>query len=212
VPAYFNDAQRQATKMRPHRRPRSSPPGQRPTAASLAYGLDKKQNGIVAVYDLGGGTFDYFHSHCTTESSKSSHNGDTHSRRDDIDIFDCDCVDDTLSAISASISAARRGRTTILNAVIRAKIALSSQPSVKLDVELPGGKRYLREITREQFGQRIHPSSIARSALLPSSERRQPQARANRRIVLVGGSTRIPKSAPWSKNCSTATTHGFESR
>jgi len=73
VPAYFNDAQRQATK----------DAGRiaglevlrlvnEPTAAALAYGLDKKKNGIVAVYDLGGGTFDISISSCTTASSRSS--------------------------------------------------------------------------------------------------------------------------------------------
>ena len=87
VPAYFNDAQRQATK----------DAGRiaglevlrlvnEPTAASLAYGLDKKQNGIVAVYDLGGGTFDIsilkLHDGIFEVIAT---NGDTHLGGDDID-------------------------------------------------------------------------------------------------------------------------------
>ncbi|PYY13501.1 MAG: molecular chaperone DnaK, partial [Acidobacteria bacterium] len=82
----------------------------------------------------------------------------------------------------------------IRKSVIDAKIALSSQPSVKLDVELPGGKRYQREITREQFEQLIEP--IIQKTVAPSK-----QALADAKIkpeqidqvVLVGGSTRIPR-------------------
>jgi len=90
VPAYFNDAQRQAT-----RTPAKSPPRvlrlvNEPTAAALAYGLHEKQRGKVAVYDLGGGTFDIsiLKLISTTEGDifqVLSTNGDTHLGGDDID-------------------------------------------------------------------------------------------------------------------------------
>src|SRR5512133_1090722 len=123
VPAYFNDAQRQATK--DARRIAGLEVLRlvnEPTAASLAYGLDKKKNGTVAVYDLGGGTFDI--------SVLKLHDG----------IFEVIATNgDTVQ--------------TIRKAVIDAKIALPAQPSARLDIELPQGKRYQREITREQFEQ-----------------------------------------------------------
>src|ERR1700732_3168967 len=165
VPAYFNDAQRRATKdagriaglevLRPVNEP---------TAASLAYGLDKKQNGIVAVYDLGGGTFDVsilklgdgvFEVIAT--------NGDTHLGGDDIDnLLITVALDDTLGDLGLDLrnNDLRRNAEAvqaIRKAVIEAKIALSSQPSVKLDVELPSGQHYRREITREQYEELIQP-------------------------------------------------------
>ncbi|MGC2648411.1 MAG: Hsp70 family protein, partial [Candidatus Sulfotelmatobacter sp.] len=160
VPAYFNDAQRQATK----------DAGRiaglevlrlvnEPTAASLAYGLDKKQNGIVAVYDLGGGTFDIsilkLHDGIFEVIAT---NGDTHLGGDDIDnLLITIALDDTLGDLGLDLRRNGEAVQAIRKAVIEAKIALSSQPSVKLDVELPGGKQYLREITREQFEQLIQP-------------------------------------------------------
>src|SRR6202795_2043389 len=154
VPAYFNDAQRQATK----------DAGRiaglevirlvnEPTAASLAYGLDKKQNGIVAVYDLGGGTFDIsilkLHDGIFEVIAT---NGDTHLGGDDIDnLLITIALDDTLGDLGLDLRRNPEAVQAIRKAVIEAKIALSSQPSVKLDVELPGGNRYLREISREQF-------------------------------------------------------------
>ena len=80
--------------------------------------------------------------------------------------------------------------------MIEAKIALSSQPSVKLDVELPGGKRYLREITREQFEQLIQP--IIDRTVGPCKQALKDAGLKPEQIdevVLVGGSTRIPKSS-----------------
>src|SRR5712671_4387600 len=160
VPAYFNDAQRQATK----------DAGRiaglnvlrlvnEPTAASLAYGLDKKKNGIIAVYDLGGGTFDIsilkLHDGIFEVIAT---NGDTHLGGDDIDnLLITIALDDTLGDLGLDLRRNGEAVQAIRNAVIEAKIALSSQPSVKLDVELPGGKRYLREITREQFETLIQP-------------------------------------------------------
>ena len=197
VPAYFNDAQRQATK----------DAGRiaglevlrlvnEPTAASLAYGLDKKQNGIVAVYDLGGGTFDIsilkLHDGIFEVIST---NGDTHLGGDDIDnLLITIALDDTLGDLGLDLRRNAEAVQAIRNAVIEAKIALSSQPSVKLDVKLPGGKRYLREITREQFEQLIQP--IIDRTIGPCKQALKDAGLKPEQIdevVLVGGSTRIPK-------------------
>src|ERR1700674_35493 len=153
VPAYFNDAQRQATK----------DAGRiaglevlrlvnEPTAASLAYGLDKKQNGIVAVYDLGGGTFDIsilkLHDGIFEVIAT---NGDTHLGGDDIDnLLITIALDDTLGDLGLDLRRNGEAVQAVRNAVIRSKIALSSQPSAKLDIALPGGKHYRREIPRDQ--------------------------------------------------------------
>jgi molecular chaperone DnaK len=197
VPAYFNDAQRQATK----------DAGRiaglevlrlvnEPTAASLAYGLDKKQNGIVAVYDLGGGTFDIsilkLHDGIFEVIST---NGDTHLGGDDIDnLLMTIALDDTLGDLGLDLRRNPEAVQAIRNAVIEAKIALSSQLSVKLDIELPGGKRYRREITREQFEQLIQPiidrtTGPCKQALKDAGLKPQQIDE----VVLVGGSTRIPK-------------------
>jgi Fe-S protein assembly chaperone HscA len=202
VPAYFNDAQRQATK----------DAGRiagldvlrlvnEPTAASLAYGLDKKQNGIVAVYDLGGGTFDIsilkLHDGIFEVIAT---NGDTHLGGDDIDnLLIAIALDDTLGDLGLDLrNKDLRGNAgavqAIRNAVIEAKIALSSQPSAKLDIELPGGKRYLREITREQFEQLIQP--VIDRTVGPCKQALKDAGLKPEQIdevVLVGGSTRIPK-------------------
>src|SRR5207245_1554895 len=160
VPAYFNDAQRQATK----------DAGRisglevlrlvnEPTAASLAYGLDRKQNGIVAVYDLGGGTFDVsilkLHGGIFEVIAT---NGDTHLGGDDIDnLLITIALDDIGGDMGLDVRRNAEIVQTIRKAVSEAKIALSSQPSAKLDIELPGGKRYQREITRQQCEDLIRP-------------------------------------------------------
>jgi len=202
VPAYFNDAQRQATK----------DAGRiagldvlrlvnEPTAASLAYGLDRKQNGIVAVYDLGGGTFDVsilkLHDGIFEVIAT---NGDTHLGGDDIDnLLITIALDDTLGDLgldlrSKDLRSNGEAVQAIRKAVIEAKIALSSQSSAKLDVELPNGKRYLREITREQFEQLIQP--IIDRTVGPCKQALKDAGLKPEQIdevVLVGGSTRIPK-------------------
>src|SRR5256712_3839591 len=143
VPAYFNDAQRQATK----------DAGRiaglevlrlvnEPTAASLAYGLDKKQNAIVAVYDLGGGTFDIsiLRLHDGIFEVIAT-NGDTHLGGDDIDnLLITLALDDIQGDMGLDVSRNGEAVATIRKAVIEAKIALSSQPATKLEVELPGGR------------------------------------------------------------------------
>src|SRR5258707_10503319 len=158
VPAYFNDAQRQATKDAGRiARLEVLRLVNEPTAASLAYGLDKKQNGIVAVYDLGRGTFDVsilkLHDGIFEVIAT---NGDTHLGGDDIDnLLIRIALDDVRG--DANLDLARSGEAVarIRKAVIDAKIALSSQPSVKLDVDLSGGKQYRRDGTRERLEQLI---------------------------------------------------------
>jgi molecular chaperone DnaK len=201
VPAYFNDAQRQATK----------DAGRiaglnvlrlvnEPTAASLAYGLDKKKHGIVVVYDLGGGTFDIsilkLHDGIFEVIST---NGDTHLGGDDIDnLLIAIALDDIRGDLGLDLrrDARRSGGAVarIRKAVIEAKITLSSQPTAKLDVDLPGGKKYQREISLEMFEQMIQP--ILDRTVGPCKQALKDAGLKPEQIdevVLVGGSTRIPK-------------------
>ncbi len=197
VPAYFNDAQRQATK----------DAGRiaglevlrlvnEPTAASLAYGLDKKQNGIVAVYDLGGGTFDIsilkLHDGIFEVIAT---NGDTHLGGDDIDnLLIRIALDDIRGDMGLDLSRNGEAVARIRKAVIEAKIALSADVSTNLAVDLPGGKCYLREITREQFEALAQP--IIDRTVAPCKQALKDASLKPEQIdevVLVGGSTRIPK-------------------
>ncbi len=196
VPAYFNDAQRQATK----------DAGRiaglevlrlvnEPTAASLAYGLDQKKDGTVAVYDFGGGTFDIsilkLHEGIFEVIAT---NGDTHLGGDDIDnLLIAIALDDVQGDLG--IDARRNAEIVqaIRKAVIDAKIALSSNEATTLDVELPGAKRYQRQITREQFEQLIQP--VVNRTVGPVKQAIKDAALSVQQIdeaVLVGGSTRIP--------------------
>jgi molecular chaperone DnaK len=197
VPAYFNDAQRQATK----------DAGRiaglevlrlvnEPTAASLAYGLDKKQNGIVAVYDLGGGTFDIsiLKLHDGIFEVVAT-NGDTHLGGDDIDnLLLTIALDDIAGDLQLDLRRNAEAIQALRKAVIEAKIHLSDHSSATLDIELSQGKPYEREITREQFEQLIQPiidrtagpcKQALKDAGLKPSEIEE--------VVLVGGSTRIPR-------------------
>jgi molecular chaperone DnaK len=197
VPAYFNDAQRQATK----------DAGRiaglevlrlvnEPTAASLAYGLDKKKQGLVAVYDLGGGTFDISILRLQDGIFEVvATNGDTHLGGDDIDnLLIAIALDDIQGDLKMDVRRNSAIVQAIRKAVIEAKIALSSKDRTTLDVELEGGRRYQREIMREQFEQLIEPvlqrttgpckQALKDASLAPSQVEE---------VVLVGGSTRIPK-------------------
>src|SRR3954447_4125924 len=197
VPAYFNDAQRQATK----------DAGRiaglevlrlvnEPTAASLAYGLDKKRDGIVAVYDLGGGTFDVsilkLHQGIFEVIAT---NGDTHLGGDDIDnLLIAIALDDIKGDLGLDVRHSGEAVATIRKAVIEAKISLSSAEKTTIHVDLPGGKRYDREITRVDFERLIEPV-IARTIgpvkqALADAKLKPDQINE---VVLVGGSTRIPR-------------------
>src|SRR3981081_3068817 len=148
VPAYFNDAQRQATK----------DAGRiaglevlrlvnEPTAASLAYGLDKKQNGIIAVYDLGGGTFDIsilkLHDGIFEVIAT---NGDTHLGGDDIDnLLITIALYDIASEWGQDLSTDSEGVQRLRRAVIQAKERLSFVPFTNIELEYKG-KKYQRQI------------------------------------------------------------------
>jgi len=196
VPAYFNDAQRQATK----------DAGRiaglevlrlvnEPTAASLAYGLDKEETATVAVYDLGGGTFDIsilkLHEGIFEVIAT---NGDTHLGGDDIDnLLIAIALDDIQEDLGLDVRRSGEAVQTIRKAVIEAKIALSSDEQTTLDVELADGKRYQRVITRQQYEQLIRP--VVDRTVGPVRQAMKDAGLAARQIdeaVLVGGSTRIP--------------------
>ncbi len=197
VPAYFNDAQRQATK----------DAGRiaglevlrlvnEPTAASLAYGLDKTNDGVVAVYDLGGGTFDIsvlkLHEGIFEVMAT---NGDTHLGGDDIDnLLITIALDDIQGDLAIDVRRNAEIVQAIRKAVIDAKIALSSAEKTALDIALPNGKRYQREITREQFEQLIQP--VIERTVGPVRQAMKDAGLTPQQIdeaVLVGGSTRIPR-------------------
>jgi len=196
VPAYFNDAQRQATK------DAGRMAGlevlrlvNEPTAAALAYGLDREKEGVIAVYDFGGGTFDVsilkLHEGIFEVIAT---NGDTHLGGDDIDNLLIAIALDDLAG-DAGIDARTQPEViqAIRKAVIEAKIALSSQPSAKLDIELPNGEHYRRELLREQFEALIQPV-ITRTVAPCRDALRDAHLTADQidEVVLVGGSTRIP--------------------
>ena len=187
VPAYFNDAQRQATK----------DAGRiagldvlrivnEPTAASLAYGLQERRQGIIAVYDFGGGTFDI----SILKLSEGifevlSTNGDTHLGGDDIDeqlirfvLADLKLTENT-PALPAIRAAARK-----------TKEDLSSAETAELAVETLA---YRRPITRAEFDELIDPiveRTLKSCRLALQDAGLQPNSVDE--VVMVGGSTRIP--------------------
>ncbi|MGA3125348.1 MAG: Fe-S protein assembly chaperone HscA [Candidatus Korobacteraceae bacterium] len=196
VPAYFNDAQRQATK----------DAGRiaglevlrlvnEPTAASLAYGLERKQNGTIAVYDFGGGTFDVSILKLQDGIFEViSTNGDTHLGGDDIDnLLIAVAVADIAGDLKMDVRQHPEAIERLRRAVIEAKIALSSQEAAELEVELPEEKRYQRRITREMFEEMVQP--IVNRTLGPCRQAlKDAELTAEQvdEVVLVGGSTRIP--------------------
>jgi len=195
VPAYFNDAQRQATK----------DAGRiaglevlrlvnEPTAAALSYGLDKRKEGIVAVYDLGGGTFDIsiLRLHEGIFEVLAT-NGDTHLGGDDIDnLLLRIALEDIRSEWREDLSSRNDAVQLLRRAVIQAKEQLSFVPAVNIEVTIDG-RHYQREITIDVFNRLIEP--VVQRTLGPC---RSCIADAGvtveqiDEIVMVGGSTRIP--------------------
>jgi Fe-S protein assembly chaperone HscA len=195
VPAYFNDAQRQATK----------DAGRiaglevlrlvnEPTAAALAYGLDKRKEGIVAVYDFGGGTFDIsiLRLHDGIFEVLAT-NGDTHLGGDDIDnLMLRIALEDIQFEWGYDVSTKSDAVQLLRRAVIDAKERLSFVPSASIDLAY-GGKTYQREITRELFDKLATP--VIDRTLGPCRDCIKDASVSVEQIdevVMVGGSTRIP--------------------
>lgn len=195
VPAYFNDAQRQATK----------DAGRlaglevlrlvnEPTAASLAYGLDKRQDGVIAVYDFGGGTFDIsiLRLHDGIFEVLAT-NGDTHLGGDDIDnLLLRIALEDVQSEWGRDLSTDSEGVQRLRRAVVKAKEQLSfiAEAVIELDYH---GQRYQRSLDRALFERLIAP--IVERTLEPcraclADAKMTPEQIDE--VVMVGGSTRIP--------------------
>jgi Fe-S protein assembly chaperone HscA len=196
VPAYFNDAQRQATK------DAGRMAGlevlrlvNEPTAAALAYGLDRAKSGTIAVYDLGGGTFDISILKLRDGIFEvQSTNGDTHLGGDDIDNL---LLAIALNEIHAEHGVDLRQHPGAVQAVRKAaieiKIQLSTESMAHFDIELPNGDRYQREIPREVFEMLIEP--VLKRTIGPCKQALADAGITPEQIdevVLVGGSTRIP--------------------
>jgi len=201
VPAYFNDSQRQATK------DAGKIAGlevlriiNEPTAAALAYGLDKKSNEKIAVYDFGGGTFDVSILEVGDNVVEVlSTNGDTHLGGDNIDEHLIEFLVNTFKKeTSIDVSRDAMAMQRLKEAAEKAKIELSS--ATKTDINLPyltadasGPKHLALSITRPQFEQMvmniidktIEPCRLAlKDAGLTVDQIDE--------VVMVGGSTRIP--------------------
>jgi molecular chaperone DnaK (HSP70) len=196
VPAYFNDAQRQATK------DAGRMAGlevlrlvNEPTAAALAYGLDRAKAGTIAVYDLGGGTFDISILKLRDGIFEvQSTNGDTHLGGDDIDnLLLAIALDEIYAENGVDLREHPGAVQAVRKAAIEAKIKLSTESSATLNIELPNGDRYQREIPRAVFELLIEPV-LARTAG-PCKQALTDAGVTPEEIdevVLVGGSTRIP--------------------
>ncbi len=202
VPAYFNDSQRQATK------DAGTIAGlnvlrivNEPTAAALAYGLDKKKDETIAVYDLGGGTFDI----SVLEVGEGvvevkSTNGDTHLGGDDFDHKVIDwLVAEFKKAESIDLSKDRMALQRLKEAAEKAKIELSS--AMETEISLPfisgdatGPKHLTQKLTRAKLESLVEDlvqrtmgpvkQALADAGIKPSDIDE---------VVLVGGSTRMPR-------------------
>jgi Fe-S protein assembly chaperone HscA len=196
VPAYFNDAQRQATK----------DAGRlaglevlriinEPTAAALAYGLDKKQNGIVAVYDLGGGTFDISILKLTDGIFEVlSTNGDTYLGGDDIDRRLMEMFLTQLKRVDPKFEPTPEELQAIRTEAERVKIELTSKPHATVELTFPNRSiNYKRNLTRNELEMIARPTV---EKTRKSCEDAMKDARLSPKdiddVVLVGGVTRMP--------------------
>jgi molecular chaperone DnaK len=200
VPAYFNDAQRQATK------DAGKIAGlevlrlvNEPTAAALAYGLHEKQRGRVAVYDLGGGTFDISVLKLISTGEGDiyqvlSTNGDTHLGGDDIDnLLQAFVHERILQHDKIDFSPHSEIAQELRKALIAVKHELSAAESATLRFPLPNGAVFVHEFTRGEFEALIRPivdrtmgpvkQALADAQLKPADIEE---------VVLVGGATRTP--------------------
>jgi len=202
TPAYFNDSQRQATK------DAGKIAGlevlrivNEPTAAALAYGLDKKKDETIAVYDFGGGTFDI----SILEVGEGvvevkSTNGDTHLGGDDIDKRVMDwIVDEFKKEEGIDLSKDRMALQRLKEAAEKAKCELSTVMETEINLpfitaDATGPKHLLKKLTRARFEQMCE--DIFQRSVGPVKQALQDAGMGPEKIdevVLVGGSTRIPR-------------------
>jgi molecular chaperone DnaK len=200
VPAYFNDAQRQATK----------DAGRiaglevlrlvnEPTAAALAYGLHEKQRGHVAVYDLGGGTFDISILKLISTSEGDiyqvlSTNGDTHLGGDDIDNFlQAFIHHQVLQNGAFDFSSSAEATQELRKSLIALKHELSEKDFAVLRFTLPNGELFTHEFSRAEFEKIIQPIVARTMAPIKQALADAHLAPATiEEVVLVGGTTRTP--------------------
>jgi molecular chaperone DnaK len=201
VPAYFNDSQRQATK------DAGKIAGlevkrivNEPTAAALAYGLDKKSDEIIAVYDFGGGTFDISILEVGDNVVQViSTNGDTHLGGDDVDHLVMDWLTaefkkDTGMDVSNDKMVIQR----LKDAAEQAKIELSAVQETTINLpfltaDATGPKHLQKQLTRARLEQMIRP--LVERSMEPVQKALKDAKKTPQQIdevVLVGGSTRIP--------------------
>jgi molecular chaperone DnaK len=201
VPAYFNDTQRQATK------DAGKIAGldvlriiNEPTAASLAYGLDKKQDETIAVYDLGGGTFDISILQLGEGVFEvKATNGDTHLGGDDFDQLIVDWIaDEFRKEQGIDLRKDRVALQRLKEAAERAKIELSS--SLQTEINLPfisadasGPKHLIMTLTRSKLEQLVgNLIERTRGPVTRALEDAGIRATDVKEVVLVGGQTRMP--------------------
>jgi Fe-S protein assembly chaperone HscA len=195
VPAYFNDSQRQATK------DAGMIAGlevlriiNEPTAASLAYGLQKKTQGVIAIYDLGGGTFDISILKLKDGIFEVlATNGDTHLGGDD---FDQRLIDVLVQEISEMHGINVHDLPDLMQMVRleaeQAKVRLSDETEITMVVELPNGK-YEKTLTRETL-ESLAMELVERTLAPCRAALKDANLHADQidEVVLVGGSTRMP--------------------
>jgi molecular chaperone DnaK len=201
VPAYFNDAQRQATK------DAGIIAGlevlriiNEPTAASLAYGLDKKKDETIAVYDLGGGTFDISILQLSEGVFEvKATNGDTHLGGDDFDLRIIDWMAEEFRREQGiDLRKDRMALQRLKEAAEKAKIELSSAHSTEINLpfitaDASGPKHLVMTLTRAKLEQLVGDLiERTRGPVLRALEDAGIKASSVNEVVLVGGQTRMP--------------------
>jgi len=201
VPAYFNDAQRQATK------DAGKIAGlevkriiNEPTAAALAYGLDKKSNEIISVYDFGGGTFDISILEVGDNVVQViSTNGDTHLGGDDVDILIMDyLIAEFRKDTGIDVGHDKMVIQRLKDASEQAKIELSSKQETTINLpfltaDASGPKHLQKTLTRAKLEQMIRPLIDRTMEPVKKALADAKKSPSNiDEVVLVGGSTRIP--------------------
>lgn len=194
VPAYFDDAQRQAT------RDAGRLAGlevlrliNEPTAAALAYGLEKQQNGLFAVYDLGGGTFDITILVLDDGVFQvRSTGGDSALGGDDMDRALAQALFDKLGIEGEAANEPAVVRL-VLDAARAAKHALTENERVELELPAAGGGTKTIEVTREEFDRLARPI-VERTGVAVRRALKDAEVKASDidGVILVGGSTRVP--------------------